>query len=63
MSDTALVQCGVLDVHPVNKGRLLALASVEIDIEGVQVVRVPANRERPEMTGVDLPRYRGGDGV
>ncbi|MEX2650224.1 MAG: hypothetical protein WD673_14530 [Alphaproteobacteria bacterium] len=70
MSDTVLVQCSVLDVHPVNMGRLLALAAVEIDvkgavivIEGVQVVRFPATRVRPEMTRVDLPRYRGRDGV
>ncbi len=48
----------------------MTVASVETDIEGVviviqgvQVIRIPANRERPEMTGVDLPRYRGRDGV
>lgn len=70
MADTALVRCTVLEVQPVNAGRILALASVEVEIdgvvfvvEGVQVVRVPATRDQPERTGVDLPRYRNRQGA
>ena len=70
MENFTTVRCTVVDVKPVNKGRLLALAKVEIDIDGimvmvdgVQIVRIPANGHRQEMTGVDVPRYRAPDGT
>lgn len=70
MTETALVRCTVREIHPVSAGRLLALATVEVEIEGVvlvvegvQVLRFPATRDEPERTGVDLPRYRDRHGV
>jgi stage V sporulation protein G len=57
-------------VQPVGQGRLLALASVELVIEGitlvlhgVQVVRLKHPVTGQEATGVDLPRYRAPDGT
>lgn len=70
MNDFATINCTVIDVRPVNKGRLIALATVEINIDGivmtidgVQVVRLPATANKQEMTGVDVPHYRGADGT
>lgn len=70
MTDTAAVSVHVLSVQPVKaKGKLLALASVEIDVEGitfilhgVQVVRSKDPKTGAEAVGVDLPRYRSSDG-
>ena len=67
---TTLITATVLQVQPVAKGKLLALASVELVLEGVPLVLhgVQVNRTRhpvtgEEATGVDLPRYRATDGI
>ncbi len=69
MTETALITATVLAVEPVGKGRLLALASVELVLDGVafvlhgvQVVRLKHPVSGQEATGVDLPRYRAPDG-
>lgn len=69
MSDTALIHCTVVDVQPARRGRLLALACVEIDIEGVAVtlegVQVHLFRSQgspKDMVGVRAPQYRAADG-
>ena len=65
---TAHVTCRVVGIHAVHSSRLIALASVEIEgdgivftVHGIQVVR--ARSEGKEATGVDLPRYRAPDGT
>ena len=70
MDDTAVVAATVIDIRPITgKGRILALASVELlldgvafVIHGVQVVRTKHPVTGQEATGVDLPRYRAADG-
>ena len=66
----AIVEAVVVAVQPVGKGRLLALASVELALDGVRFVvhgiqvlqlRHPGTGE--PATGVDLPRYRTPDGA
>jgi stage V sporulation protein G len=68
-NDTTLITATVLDVQPVPKGRLLALASVELVLDGVplvlygvQVIRLKHPLTGKEATGVELPRYRAPDG-
>lgn len=68
MTNTSLITATVLDVTPIGKGRILALASVELMVDGiaftlhgVQVVRLKHPGTGHEATGVDLPRYRGPD--
>lgn len=66
MYETASVNVRVNDVTPTpGKGKVLALASVEIDVagvtfflHGVQVVRSKDPNTGGEAVGVDLPRYR-----
>ncbi|WP_191057985.1 hypothetical protein [Geminicoccus harenae] len=69
VNDTTLITATVLDVQPMPKGRLLALASVELVLDGVplvlhgvQVIRLKHPVTGEEATGVDLPRYRAPDG-
>ena len=69
MDRTATVEITVLGVRPVGKGRLLALASVELALEGVlfvlhglQVLQIRDAITGAPATGVDLPRYRLPDG-
>jgi hypothetical protein len=68
-NDVARVEVTVLRVQPVGKGRLLALASVELSIDGValtlhglQVLQLRHPGTGEPATGVDLPRYRTPDG-
>lgn len=61
MSDTALVQCSVLDIHPVDKGQLLAASSMAIVIN-----RLPSQMDFLLATQdglLDLQRYRSRDGA
>lgn len=65
----AVINCRVLDIRPVRRGLLIAVASVEIGIdglvigiEGVQVFRFRIAGDGGEMTGVGPPRYRTADG-
>lgn len=69
--DTATVHVQVLTVSPVTtKGKLLALASAEITVEGIsfvlhgiQVIRIKDLDTGGEGAGVDVPRYRAPDGT
>jgi stage V sporulation protein G len=68
-AETALVTVTVLDVQAVPKGQIIALAAVEIELDGVaftinglQVVRTREASSGREATGVALPRYRAPDG-
>jgi hypothetical protein len=64
-SSSSRVSITVLSIKPVNFGRIFALASVEIDIDGVLLVihGVRAIRARPMGTRVDLPVFRDENGV
>jgi hypothetical protein len=59
------VSITVLTVKPVNFGKIFALASVEIDIDGVVLVihGVRAIRVLPMGTRIDLPMFRDESGV
>lgn len=66
--DAALVTVTVL-VQAVQKGQIIALAAVEIELDGVafalnglQVIRTRDASSGREATGVALPRYRAPDG-
>jgi hypothetical protein len=54
-----------LSIKPVKFGKIFALASVEIDIDGVLLVihGVRAIRAQPMGTRVDLPMYREENGI
>lgn len=59
-SSSSRVSITVLSIKPVHFGSIFALASVEIDIDGVLLVihGVRAMRARPMGTRVDLPVFR-----
>jgi stage V sporulation protein G len=66
--DTTAVTAVLLSLKPMRSGRILALADVEITVEGVsftlygvQVTRTLMNGQH--ATRVDLPQSRGPDGV
>jgi stage V sporulation protein G len=66
MTDSVPVTVTILDMQPVHRGRLLALATVEVEIEGVvfvingvQLTRITNPKEG---AAVDLPRYRDAAG-
>ena len=54
-----------MTVKPVKFGRIFALASVEVDLDGVLLVihGVRAIRAQPMGTRIDLPVYRDENGV
>src|SRR6266478_4524133 len=58
------VSITVVSVKPVKFGRFFALASVEIDIDGVLLVLdgVRAIRVQPMGTRIDLPMFRDENG-
>lgn len=62
---SSLVSITVLSVKPVKFGKIFALASVEIDIDGVLLVihGIRAIRAQPAGTRVDLPTFRDENGV
>lgn len=64
-SSSSTVSITVLSIKPVNFGRIFALASVEIDIDGVVLVihGVRAMRAQPMGTRVDLPVFRDENGM
>jgi stage V sporulation protein G len=55
----------VLAITPVQAGKLFALASVEIDIDGIQVQvhGIHALRVAPVGTRIELPKFRDAVGV
>lgn len=64
-SSSSRVSITVLSIKPVKFGRVFALASVEIDIDGVLLVihGVRAMRAQPMGTRVNLPVFRDENGV
>jgi hypothetical protein len=56
---SSTVSITVLSVKPVKFGKIFALASVEIDIDGVVLVlhEVRATRVQPMGTQIDLPMF------
>jgi len=70
MSETALVEVTVGDVRRLGQGRVLALASAELVVEGIafaihgiQVIQTRDPATSRNATGVDLPRYRDPTGA
>lgn len=68
MNETVPVNCRVLEISPVTRGKLIALADVELEIceisfvlHGVQVVR--AEKDGKEATAVKMPKFRDQDGM
>lgn len=62
---SSIVSITVLSIKPVKFGKIFALASVEIDIDGVLLVihGVRAIRVHPIGTRIDLPMFRDESGV
>jgi len=62
---SSTVSITVLSIKPVKFGKIFALASVEIVIDGVVLVLhgVRAIRVRPLGTRIDLPTFRDENGV
>jgi hypothetical protein len=62
---SSTVSITVLTVKPVKFGKIFALASVEMDIDGVLLVihGVQAIRVLPMGTRIDLPMFRDESGV
>ena len=65
LTDTALVEVTVGDIRVIGQGRVLALASAELAVDGVsfalhgiQVIRTKDVATGESAIGVDLPRYR-----
>src|SRR5262245_14399780 len=63
--ETGLVSIRVLSVTPVRAGRLFALASVEVDIDGIQITihGIRALSVAPAGTRIELPKFRDADGM
>jgi DNA-binding cell septation regulator SpoVG len=66
-AERGLVTCTVLSVERLQGGRILALASVALDFDGIlievhglRVVR--ATKDGREAAGVEMPHYRAADG-
>ena len=62
---SSIISITVLSIKPVKLGRMFALASVEIDIDGLVLVLhgVRALRLQPIGTLIDLPMFRDENGV
>ncbi len=65
LSSSSTVSITVLSIKPVKFGRIFALASVEIDIDGLLLVihGVRAMHAQPMGTRVDLPVFRDENGA
>ncbi len=64
MTDTSLVEVTINDIRVIRQGRVLALASAELTVDGVsfalhgmQVIRTRDATTGKDALGVDLPRY------
>jgi len=64
-AETRAVRITVLAVTPAQAGKLFALASVEIDIDGIQVQvhGIRALRVAPAGTRIELPKFRDAAGM
>src|SRR5467141_1102230 len=62
---SSTVSITVLSVMPARAEKLFAFASIEIDIDGVQigVHGIRATHAGPEAAAIELPKFRDGDGV
>jgi stage V sporulation protein G len=62
---SSTVRISVIEVHRVDSGKLFALATVEIDIDGVSmfVHGIQALRTEPAGTRIEYPKYRDASGV
>jgi stage V sporulation protein G len=62
---SSLVSISVLSVTPSRAGKLFALASVAIDIDGVQIEvhGIRALRVEPAGTRIELPKFRDAAGM
>jgi hypothetical protein len=62
---SSTVSITIVSIKPVKFGRIFALASVEVDIDGVLLIihGVRASRARPAGSRIDLPMYRDENGV
>lgn len=62
--ETCAIQMTVLSVERVELGKIFALASVEVVIDGIAftIHGVQARRAHPAGTQVELPKYRDGKG-
>jgi len=61
----SLVSITVLSVTPVRAGKLFALATVAIDIDGLQIEvhGIRAMRVEPAGTRIELPKFRDATGI
>jgi stage V sporulation protein G len=61
---SSLISITVLSVTPARAGKVFALASVEVDIDGVQIAihGIRALRDAPVGTRIELPKFRGLNG-
>jgi stage V sporulation protein G len=59
-SGSSLISITVLSVTPARAGKLFALASVEVDIDGVQIAihGIRVLRDAPVGTRIELPKFR-----
>src|ERR1700730_2631203 len=64
-SETSAVSITGLSVKPMRSGRLFALASVELDFDGVRVEihGIRALRVDPVGTRIELPKFRDANGL
>jgi hypothetical protein len=63
--ETGAVSITVLSVKPMRSGKLFALASVELDIDGVRIEihGIRALRVDPVGTRIELPKFRDASGL
>jgi stage V sporulation protein G len=61
---SSLVSITVLSGRPARAGKLFALASVAVDIDGVQIAihGIRVLRDAPVGTRIELPKFRGLNG-
>lgn len=62
---SSLVSIRVLSVTPARRGKLFALASVAIDIDGIEIEvhGIRALRVEPAGTRIELPKFRDAAGM
>src|SRR5882757_6541672 len=63
-AESSLVSITVLSVTPVRAGKLFALASVEVDIDGIQITihGIRVVHVAPVSTRIELPKFRAPNG-
>jgi hypothetical protein len=63
--NSSTVSITVVSVTPAREKKLFAFASIEIDIDGVQigVHGIRTTHAGPEAAAIELPKFRDADGV